>query len=913
MVLETQKSGGNTVAELDYYQGAAGTYAGFDRFGRVQDQKWTDGTDPIDRYGYGYDANSNRLYRENPLDGAPLARPPELRILSPKPQNYLSCPDCAARVRFRVRAGTPGKCRLPMISEGAEFAARMVIMDLFNKGGTPMPPCQDDAVNHGEFSAACFRRRPMAVVPSLALGLWCVLGLGTSDADANGPNLLPTPKSVSMAEGTMPLTAGSRIVATDPRLEPLAAILSDEISILTGLKIATAKDAGRAGDIVLKINPRLRADADILAVQNQKIVHTRDFAHTIAISDTAVVEGWDYRAVCEGTATILQAITGKDGKYALPRTKIKDWPHADYTGVMVDVARQRIPIDALKAVIKACRLWKIRYCQLHLSDDEGFTFPSKAFPKLGSKNVAMTIFGGVPPAVPEVYDPKALRDLVAFADARGVTLVPELETPGHSEAMCRAMPEVFAGPKVMKITSDDMYKALDTLVGEMCDVFKSSPYFHIGGDESYLNEIEELAETKAYIKKKGMKGFGDVAVQHVRRMNEIVRRKGKMTLAWDGDKMAFDPKTMKDEVIIMNWFPWPLADGLQKQGFATITVPWDPGAPPDWNIYVCNQCRLAPKARVLGASQTMWMMSASALVGDFLGGDVNGASCEGYIRSLCDRAERTWGPANKIEDAEFKNRTAAARALLDKLVLPVKVEDQGAAYRSWTVLGRVYFGGTVQVRMSSVLPGGEIRYTTDGSEPSPKSPVYAAPINLVEATAINAALFRNGRQAGHVTRAFYEPLDTGGVIEKWMVSGPYTMAGKDATALFDVAFEPEKGGKAEWKPYSGGRVVLGDVPGFGGNHRVAYMRAEVWSPKAQKARLYVTSDDGVKVFLNGKVVHGANVARQPFVADQVDISLQEGWNQLLVKVTNFDTGWEASVRVRNASGGKLDEMRIKAE
>jgi len=67
IVLETQKHEGDTVAELDYYQGTAGTYAGFDRFGRVQDQKWTDGTDPIDRYGYGYDRNSNRLYRENVL------------------------------------------------------------------------------------------------------------------------------------------------------------------------------------------------------------------------------------------------------------------------------------------------------------------------------------------------------------------------------------------------------------------------------------------------------------------------------------------------------------------------------------------------------------------------------------------------------------------------------------------------------------------------------------------------------------------------------------------------------------------------------------------------------------------------------------------------------------------------------
>ena len=67
IVLETQKHGGSTVAELDYYQGSPGTYDGFDRFGRVVDQKWTDGTDPIDRYGYGYDRNSNRLYRENVL------------------------------------------------------------------------------------------------------------------------------------------------------------------------------------------------------------------------------------------------------------------------------------------------------------------------------------------------------------------------------------------------------------------------------------------------------------------------------------------------------------------------------------------------------------------------------------------------------------------------------------------------------------------------------------------------------------------------------------------------------------------------------------------------------------------------------------------------------------------------------
>ncbi|MCY2924124.1 MAG: family 20 glycosylhydrolase, partial [Planctomycetota bacterium] len=308
-------------------------------------------------------------------------------------------------------------------------------------------------------------RRPWRTLAAgaivLAAGVQCALA-------AEAPKFVPTPKVISIEPGAMPLTPKSRVVAGNASLKPLAAVLAEEIRQLTGLTLETDTGQGHDGDIVLKIDPELRADADIPAVQGQKIVKTRDFAHTIRVANKALVEGWDYRAVAEGTATILQAISGKDGSFALPRMTVKDWPAADYTGTMVDLARQHIPIDAIKAVVDACRLWKIRYCQLHLSDDEGFTFPSTAYPKLGTKNQAA--HGGI---VPRVYTLKELKDLVAYADARGVTLVPELETPGHSTAIRLAMPEMFDAPKTpggeawiaaMNIANDAMYPALDTLV-----------------------------------------------------------------------------------------------------------------------------------------------------------------------------------------------------------------------------------------------------------------------------------------------------------------------------------------------------------------------------------------------------------------------------------------------------------------
>ena len=239
---------------------------------------------------------------------------------------------------------------------------------------------------------------PPVVALLMAMSLSSSVLAAGDPADAHPSlHLIPWPKLLKTDAGNLPLTAASRIAIRDERLRPLAEVLSGEIATLTGLKLQVTADPARAGDIVLKMNRAIKADEQLLMLRNREPERTTDGAHTITIGEQAVVEGFDYRATAEGTATILQLL-GKTGNTLwLPRVTIKDWPHADYCGVMLDVARQDHPIEAIKKVVQLCRLYKARYLQLHLTDDQGWTFPSTKFPKLGTKNYGA--HGGIAPRV----------------------------------------------------------------------------------------------------------------------------------------------------------------------------------------------------------------------------------------------------------------------------------------------------------------------------------------------------------------------------------------------------------------------------------------------------------------------------------------------------------------------------------
>lgn len=732
--------------------------------------------------------------------------------------------------------------------------------------------------------------------------------------DAKVPPIQPTPKVIKVNPGSMALTAGSRIVVTDPRLEAHAAVLAEEIWCLTDWKLAIVKGEGkagvsaepRAGDIVLKINPAIQADEPILAPQNLKIVRTKDMAHTIEVTDKAVVEGWDVRAVCEGTASIVQSITGQNGKYSIPRMVIKDWPHADFSGVMVDCGRQAIYADSLKATVEACRLFKVRYVTLHLGDDQGYSFPSKALPRLGTQN--QSCMQGGKPCV--VWTWKEMEELESFASARGVGIIPEIETPGHHGAMARCYRDLFEGPGCMDMCKEELYRGLETLIDEMCGIFKSAPYFDIGCDECNWQGVGAGPWAQVYKRRHAVeldpqpvRNPHEIYQVHLKRLADMLHKRGKIALAWED--FPRDSR-MSDNLVAQIWYPHAVAHDYQKDGWTTITVPWDLSVPfPEWNMYICNGSRLARTDRVLGANRPMWQMSSIVLLGWMLGAG--------------ERTERTWGPDTPIIPEEYDKRYALNRERANRLALPVRLDTEGVVMGiSYFLGGQIAFGGNLKVTLSVAAPtGGKIHYTLDGSDPTLQSPVYTAPFHFKQSFLLNAAYFIDGRQLGSVTRSRYDYNDIDGFISDWQLAGPYPTPGKAGAALFDIEFPPEKGGSAKWFPWKRGSNPMNvdfraiDLKESGD---IMYMRTQIYSPKAQEALLIIGSDDAVKAWLNGKLVDAQNVGRTlQDGEDRVSVTLNAGWNKLVLKIINWGGGWGAKARIRAANGAVLEGIKTKAE
>ena len=467
--------------------------------------------------------------------------------------------------------------------------------------------------------------------------------------------LVPWPKSIHLAGGSMVFNPGSRIVTADAQLLPLAKILAEEIHLAHGADLPVARGDARSGDVVLSLNKR------------------RTKGYTLEVGDKAVVSGADYIATAQGTVTLLQAMRNSFDKITLPWMTIEDEPYFAYCGAMLDIARKPHSIATLKRCVLAARMYKIRFIQLHMSDENAWTFPSTAYPQLGKTNFAWA--GGDKPAV---YNLDELKQLVAFADARGVTFVPELETPGHSAALRGSLPEVFGykdnagkmvGKSVINIVSDRAYKALDTIVGEMCDVFKSSPYFHVGCDESSL-DIQDTPEFKEWVQRHHLPEphLAAVFCYHLQKMDEIVKKRGKRMVVWEGPPL--DPIAPPKDVIFMPWVGGAgSAAEYVRRGYAIINPPWGVKSP-YFDPFDVNGAEIPRGNKLLiGATSISWEATEDKALGFFR-----------YAAVL--RNEPTWNPDSARAPTgrdldDFLIRHQRADKLLDALLVRPDVPCRG--------------------------------------------------------------------------------------------------------------------------------------------------------------------------------------------------------------------------------------------
>ncbi len=382
--------------------------------------------------------------------------------------------------------------------------------------------------------------------------------------------IIPLPESLEPLNDSLPVSGDTRIVAGDPALLPLAELLAHEIAVLARVKPSVTTETARPGDIVLGLDSALVGE---------------DYA--LEVADRVLVCGGNPRAVAWGTVTLLQSLQGgvkEPGEF--PCLRVKDRPVLGYRGLMVDLARQWHPIESVRMLVALCRWYKINTLHLHLTDDQSFTFPSRAYPHLSTSG--------------RHYTREQLLDLEAYAQAGGVTLLPELDVPGHSRALLTALPELVgcaeseAGPAInpTKLSSGELvarginkdlcpgregtYAVMETLIGEMCEVFRATPHFHIGADESERLAWKSCPHCRARMAAEGLANEEELYRYFLIRLNEMVKKHGKQTIVWEGFAPGGMLKVPTDVAVMVFESDYHLAPDLLAAGYPVINTSWQP-------------------------------------------------------------------------------------------------------------------------------------------------------------------------------------------------------------------------------------------------------------------------------------------------------------------------------------------------
>jgi len=559
-----------------------------------------------------------------------------------------------------------------------------------------------------------------------------------------GPSIVPLPQSLTMASGTLTLTG--KVVATDAKLLPLAKVLAEEIEAVTGKKLQPASGSGGPGDVVLKFDPAMKDEQYRLTVS----------------SSGALVEGADYGAVASGTVTLLQALVAADGAVSVPCMTVQDSPAYPYRGLLIDLGRKYHSPGGIKQVIELCRLYKIRYLHVHISDDQLFMFPSAKFPQAGKGNWEFARFepGSKPHIAPYTLD--ELMDLERFSQDRGVNIVPEMDMPGHSGRLVGDAPETFAFPgngSTINIASPKTLDAVATLMNEVMDVFQGTPYVHLGADEVGLGGLENTPEYKeAQAKSPGIKSAHDLYCKFIVDLHDIVARRGKKVIVWEEAWNPGGAYPLPKDTLVMVWSQGRNPNDIVKSGYGVANATWTP-------LYIVRDDKrpldfffnwALPKFGRQGSNAFTTLQDTTKLMGTQLCSWENSESIE--IQSLRDRlalvGERAWNPKADGTLAAFKTRLAHTDAILEKLVNPIAIQVQGQFVGDENT-----FQEPITITLTPRLKGLTIKYTLDNSLPNKNWKVYTGPIKASQTVYLRAGLFdEKDVQQGYLVGSWFRRM-----------------------------------------------------------------------------------------------------------------------------------------------------------
>ena len=373
--------------------------------------------------------------------------------------------------------------------------------------------------------------------------------------------LMPEPAHLSLGTGHLQLTPSFTAVSDrfhDARLDDAIGRALVRLESQTGLQMATASSHGSAGTLTVTVDGPGETVQSLDENETYSLDVTPNGAHLQAPTDVGAMMGLE---------TFLQLVQPGDSGFFLPAISIQDAPRFRWRGLMVDCSRHFEPVEVIKRTLDGMAAVKLDVFHWHLTDDQGFRIESKIFPRLtgmGSDGL--------------FYTQDQAREIVSYARARGIRVVPEFDIPGHAQSWFVGYPELASGPgpysierhfgifdPVMDPTRTSTYKFIDRFIGEMAGIFPD-PYMHIGGDENNGVQWSHSPRIQEFMKAHSLKDTAALQTYFNQQLLPILKKHGKHMVGWDE---IFTPGLPKD-VVIQSWQGFASLAASAKQGYQGI-------------------------------------------------------------------------------------------------------------------------------------------------------------------------------------------------------------------------------------------------------------------------------------------------------------------------------------------------------
>jgi hexosaminidase len=567
-------------------------------------------------------------------------------------------------------------------------------------------------------------------------------------------SLIPLPAQLSYADGSFEVNADTPIfvVGHDASTRQTADYLAAVLSRTRDLSLHVVQGDGTAHAIVLRRDPQ----APVADQEGYALDVTPQGINLVARDDAGLFYG---------AITLWQLLTPDAGHGAvhIPALHIRDWPRFRWRGLMLDSARHFQSVAEVERLLDQMAQHKLNMFHWHLTDDQGWRIEIKRYPELTRIGAWRTPpdagHDGEPLRYGGFYTQEQIRQVVAFAAARHITIVPEIDMPGHAMAAIAAYPQfgvtgqrpsvsVNSGVHPWLYNVDDgTFQFIDNVLDEVMALFPST-YIHVGGDEAVKPQWKNSPAVQAKMRALGIKNEDALQGWFIGRVGSYLAAHGRKLVGWDE---ILEGGNVPADATVMSWRGIDGAVDAAKAGHDTVLSPSPQlyfdyvqskrsdeyvGRLPAISLESVYTYEPVPKAldaaqarHVLGAQANVWTEIVDAMV------HVEHAT----FPRLDALSEVVWSPVASRQWPDFLNRLVAQLAryraqgidYADSAFAPSIAVDHHQALAD----------GSIRVSLSDQAGFGAIHYTLDGSTPDLRAPLYRAPFAVTLPVTVRAVTF----------------------------------------------------------------------------------------------------------------------------------------------------------------------------